>query len=194
MIQVVPAVNYLTVVAIIKIPDDPFNENANRTSVFTFWLLPNNDSVCNQFLPSFYIVTGDRTRIYLESFISGPTCFDSQPIKPSTVLQIDHWYVTYQWSASDGCITVQWFCTTIGNSIGLGSDFIVHKKSDSVSVCTPQCKWKFWSWKFRLIHATVFHPYQNLHPMFPAHAIPTLIYFIHRIQMSSKIMRSIIAM
>lgn len=117
--------------------DDPFNENANCTSVFTF-CSATNDSVCINFT-EFHIVTGDRMRIYSGKFVSGPTLFDSQnqgvslngmKLTTGTLLKS---------KASDGCITVQWFCTTIGNSIGWEADFIVHKKSDSVSVCTPQC-------------------------------------------------------
>jgi len=116
---------------------DPFNESLNCTSVFT--LCSNADTVSVNFV-AYQIVTGDRLRIYAGRSTSGPILFNSQTqgvslngMKLTTGTFIKS-------SAPDGCVTFEWFCTTIGNSIGWEVDIIVQTKNNpNDSSCIPQC-------------------------------------------------------
>lgn len=117
---------------------DPFNESQNCTSVFT--LCSNSDTVAVNFV-AYQIVTGDRLRIYPGSETKGGTLFNSQTqgvslngMKLTTGTFIKS-------NAADGCLTFEWFCTTIGNSIGWEIDVIVLTKNlPSDTLCIPRCK------------------------------------------------------
>ncbi len=116
---------------------DPFNESANCTSRFTF--CSSGDTVGLNFI-DYLIVTGDLLKIYSGNDASGSLLYDSQ----KQGVSINGMRLTtgslLKSKAPDGCITVEWFCTTIGNSIGWDADFIIYQKSGSQNECTPQCK------------------------------------------------------
>lgn len=117
---------------------DPFNESDNCTSVFT--LCSNSDTVAVNFV-AYQIVTGDRLKIFAGSSPSNPVLFNSQTqgvslngMKLTTGTFIKS-------TAVDGCLTFEWFCTTIGNSIGWEVDIIVQARDNPEDTsCIPQCK------------------------------------------------------
>ncbi|HNT22621.1 MAG TPA: hypothetical protein PKL70_19450, partial [Saprospiraceae bacterium] len=117
---------------------DPFNENANCTSYFT--LCSNEDTVSVNFI-AYQIVTGDRLRIFSGSKPSGPLLFNSltQGVSLNGMKLTTGTYIKSK--APDGCLTFEWFCTTIANSIGWEADIIViGKNQPEDSLCNPSCK------------------------------------------------------
>ncbi len=117
---------------------DPFNESANCTSFFT--LCSNEDTVSVNFI-AFQIVTGDRLRIFSGSKPAGTILFNSltQGVSLNGMKLTTGTYIKSK--APDGCLTFEWFCTTIANSIGWETDIIViGKKQPDDSLCTPVCK------------------------------------------------------
>ncbi|MEP7320564.1 MAG: hypothetical protein ABI761_01550 [Saprospiraceae bacterium] len=116
---------------------DPFNESINCTSKFTF--CSQGDTVSINFI-EYLIVTGDRLRIFSGTKNSGTTLYNSQ----NQGVSINGMRLTtgtlLKSKSPDGCITVEWFCTTIGNSIGWDADIIINKKSvPGDSLCSPHC-------------------------------------------------------
>ncbi len=118
--------------------NDPFNESTNCTSVYTF--CAQGDTVLFNF-KDFLIVTGDRLKIYSGSNTAGLLIFDSQ----KNGVSINGMRLTtgtlLKSTSPDGCLTVEWFCTTIGNSIGWEVDLVVSKKTITGDpACKPICK------------------------------------------------------
>lgn len=116
---------------------DPFNESTNCTSIYTF-CSGSNDTVALNF-NDYLIVTGDRFKIFSGTATTGPVLFNSQTqgvslngMKLTTGTLIKS-------KATNGCITVEMFATTIGNSIGWDADFIVFKQNLSLDPCVPVC-------------------------------------------------------
>jgi hypothetical protein len=117
---------------------DPFSENINCTSFYT--LCSDGDTVSVNFI-AYQIVTGDRLRIYSGSKPAGTILFNSltQGVSLNGMKLTTGTYIKS--NAPDGCLTFEWFCTTIANSIGWESDIIViGKKRPDDSLCTPVCK------------------------------------------------------
>lgn len=116
---------------------NPFSETSNCTSVFTF-CSASNDTVAINFT-DYLIVTGDKLRIFSGQNTAGKILFNSQTqgvsingmrLTTGTLLKsVD----------PSGCITVEMFATTIGNSIGWEADFITSKKKPFSDPCAPVC-------------------------------------------------------
>ena len=116
--------------------NDPFNESTNCTSKYT--LCSQGDTVAVNFV-DFLIVTGDRMRVFSGKQAQGATLFNSQNQGVSIVGMRLTTGTLLKSKSIDGCITFEWFCTTIGNSIGWDADIIVIKKDVSAGVCNPVC-------------------------------------------------------
>ena len=117
---------------------DPFNESTNCTSIYT--LCSQGDTVAVNFI-EYLIVTGDRLRIFSGKNTSGPILYNSQ----NQGVSVNGMKLTtgtlHKSHSPDGCITFEWFSTTIGNSIGWEADIIIYKKSmPGGSACAPVCK------------------------------------------------------
>ncbi|MEO5583606.1 MAG: hypothetical protein ABIR66_13015, partial [Saprospiraceae bacterium] len=116
---------------------DPINESTNCTSKYTF--CAQGDTVAINFT-EYLIVTGDRLRIF-----SGAKNYETLLYNSQTQgVSINGMRLTtgtlLKSKSQDGCVTVEWFCTTIGNSIGWDADIIIHKKSiPGDSICSPLC-------------------------------------------------------
>jgi hypothetical protein len=117
--------------------NDPFNESTNCTSKYT--LCAQGDTVAVNFV-DFLIVTGDRMRVFSGKQVQGPTLYNSQNQGVSIVGMRLTTGTLLKSKSADGCITFEWFCTTIGNSIGWDADIIVIKKDISASSCKPVCR------------------------------------------------------
>ncbi|MBP6794308.1 MAG: hypothetical protein KA143_04595 [Saprospiraceae bacterium] len=117
---------------------DPFNESTNCTSLYTF-CASSSDTVALNF-NDYLIVTGDRFRIFSGKSARGTILFNSQ----NQGVSINGMRLTtgslIKSKSNDGCITVEMFATTIGNSIGWDADFIIYKKNSILDPCTPICK------------------------------------------------------
>ena len=117
---------------------DPFNESTNCTSLYTF-CASTPDTVALSF-NDYLIVTGDRFRIFSGKGITGNLLFNSQ----NQGVSINGMRLTtgtlIKSKSNDGCITVEMFATTIGNSIGWDADFIIYKQNSVLDPCAPICK------------------------------------------------------
>lgn len=117
---------------------DPFNESTNCTSLYTF-CASTPDTVALSF-NDYLIVTGDRFRIFSGKGITGTLLFNSQ----NQGVSINGMRLTtgtlIKSKSNDGCITVEMFATTIGNSIGWDADFIIYKQNSVLDPCAPICK------------------------------------------------------
>lgn len=117
---------------------DPFNESLNCTSLFT--LCSNSDTVAVNFV-AYQIVTGDRLRIFAGGTSKGKILFNSltQGVSLNGMKLTTGTFIKS--TEADGCLTFEWFCTTIGNSIGWEVDVIVQPKTTpNDTFCIPQCK------------------------------------------------------